>query len=507
MKPPLRSLFAPIMALALLSGCGKSPDELVASARKDFAAENYQQARLDALAALEDRPADRDLLLLLADIHLRLGDAEGAQGVVGRIERLGGPPAPPRIAAEIALLRGDARQALVLAGDDPSADAARIRAEAHLALGDEDAARAAFRRGMAATPDLRLAAAYGRFLLHAGELDDATGVLRTLRKLAPGSYEAIVMQGDLASARGRDTEAMAAYRKAIAAYPDRVAPLLALANLHDAAGDVEQAMKLVEQAGDIAPADPAVEQLWIQLLSEKGEWEKIRQALQSRESQLDAGSALSMTYAEALLRLGHAEQARILFTRAVLVEPANPYARLMLGEAQLATGDAEGAWETLAPLAAGTLARPEVLETALKAADAVDAPEAPALRARLQPGRIKATMALAGQGDAALARRDWAGAEQVYARLLASGEDAEVLRRLALAKLRLGKAAEAMSHADRAVELRPDDPECLRVAAGARLAAGREPAAAVRLLESAAAAAPRDETIRRELEKARATAG
>lgn len=507
MTPPLRRLFMPIMALALLSGCGKSPDELLGSARKDFAAENYQQARLDLVAALQERPGDRDMLMLLAQTHLRLGDADGAEGVLGRIDALGAAPVPGRMRAEIALLRGDARQALALVGGDGSADAWRIRAEAQLASGDGEAARKAYERGMAGAGDARLAASYGRYLLEAGELGRAGEVLAVLRRIAPGSYEALVMAGDIAAAEGRDRDALAAYRKAVDAFPDRVAPLLALANQYDAAGDLEQATKLVDQASEIAPDDPAVEQLAVQLLSEKGEWEKIRQALQGRESRLEAGSALSMTYAEALLRLGHAEQARVLFTRAVLVEPGNPYARLMLGEAQLATGDAVDAWETLAPLAAGTLARPEVLERALEAAKAVDAPEAATLRARLQPQRIKATMALAGRGDAALARRDWAGAAQVYAQLLGQGEDAEILKRLALARSRLGDGAGAIGYADRAVAAAPEDADCLRMAGNVRLAAGRDLAGAVRLLEAAAAAAPRDKAILKDLEKAKAAAG
>ncbi|MFD2136214.1 tetratricopeptide repeat protein [Novosphingobium resinovorum] len=106
-----------------------------------------------------------------------------------------------------------------------------------------------------------------------------------------------------------------------------------------------------------------------------------------------------MRYGEALLQLGHAEQARVIFRRAVLALPGNPYARLMLGESQLATGDGQGAWATLQPLAASTLAGPQVLEAAEQAARAVDAPEAAALQARLDPARLKETMALVGQGD------------------------------------------------------------------------------------------------------------
>ncbi|MFC3214556.1 tetratricopeptide repeat protein [Novosphingobium panipatense] len=101
-----------------------------------------------------------------------------------------------------------------------------------------------------------------------------------------------------------------------------------------------------------------------------------------------------MTYGEALLHLGHAEQARAIFRRAVLHFPHNLYAQLMLGRAQLAAGDAASSWETLAPLARSTLARPDVLEPAVQAARAAGAPEAAGLQMRLAPARVRETMAL-----------------------------------------------------------------------------------------------------------------
>ncbi|MFD2136216.1 hypothetical protein ACFSLT_15655 [Novosphingobium resinovorum] len=52
--------------------------------------------------------------------------------------------------AEVALLRGDAKAALATLGNETSVDGWRVRAEAQLALGDEEAARDAFEKGMKA---------------------------------------------------------------------------------------------------------------------------------------------------------------------------------------------------------------------------------------------------------------------------------------------------------------------------------------------------------------------
>jgi len=498
----------PLAVLLMLGACGESPESLLAKARQDFAAENYAQARTRLVAALEDRPGDREMLALLAETQLRLGDPDSAERAVERFERAGGQGAVlARMKAETALLRQDPRRALALLGADKSPDAWRIRAGSHLALGDEGAARAAFEQGIAVGGDVRLGAAYGRFLLLGEDFARAAWVLGRMQASAPRSYEAMVMAADLAAAQGRDGDAAAAYRKAVDAFPDRIAPMLALANQYDAAGRVDDAAKLVDQAAQVAPGDPQVEELHIQLLSEKGEWQAIREALQGRESSLPAGSALSMTYGEALLRLGHPEQARAIFRRAVLVLPGNPYSRLMLGEAQLATGDARGAWASLAPLAATTLAPAEVLRPAEQAARAVGADEAAALQARLDPARLKATMALVGQGEAALERQDWAAAAGVYERLLARGDDPEILKRLAMVKSRLGDAAAAIGYADRAVAHDPGNPDYLYIAGAARLEGGRDLPGARRLLEAAAAVDPANRAIARELRKAKAAAG
>ncbi|MYL97861.1 tetratricopeptide repeat protein [Novosphingobium sp. FGD1] len=496
----------PFAALFALASCGESPEAVFRDAQTAFAQENYQEARLDLVEALRARPTDHAMLVLLAETHLRLGDPDSAEWAIGRLERAGGKP-PARIKAEVALLRQDPTLALDLLGRDETVDGWRIRGEAYAMLGQADAARHAFEQGLKAGGNVRLGSAYGRELLLAEDFGAAGKVLARMRSLAPQSYETLVMAADLAAAQGQDEAAIAAYRRTIDAFPDRAAPMLALANQYDALGKVDDAISLVERAAKIDAGDPQVEELRFQLLSEKGEWEKIRLALQTRETSLQPGSALSMTYGEALLRLGHAEQARVIFRRAALVLPGNPYSRLMLGQAELATGDAQGAWKTLEPLAQSSLARPEVLVQAEQAARAAGAPEAAKLRARLEPARIKATMELVEQGEDALARQQWARAVAIYTRLLQRGEDAEVLKRLALAQGRLGDAASAIARADRAQALSPDNPDYLYVAGIVRLDSGRDVGEAVRLLERAAAIDPGNRAISRDLARAKAAAG
>ena len=501
-------LAVPLAALAVLAGCGDSPETLLAKAQESYAAENYQAARLQLASALREEPENQKVLALMARTQLRLGEPDGAEGILTRLERIGYKSADLSwMKAQVALLRENPEQALQLVGNDTSTNGWRVRAEAHLALGHDTKAVDAYKNGMAAEDDIQHAEYYARYRLVSGEPDGAGSNLQRMEKMAPDAYETKALAGDLAAARGQTDKAIAIYKKLVADFPGRTGPLLALANQYDAKGKVDEASDLVKEAGKLDPDNEQVEALTYQLLAEKGEWDKVRLGLQGKESQLDPGSGLQMRYAEAMLRLGHAEQARVMFNRAVLALPGNPYAKMMLGEAQLASGDAESAWATLKPLAMSTLAPPPIIESGAKAAKAVGAPEAASLEARMEPSRLKPTMALVEKGNLAVMHQDWPQVLRVFSKLLEKGEDPEVLKRLALATSNLGRPQEAIGYADRALAKSPTNPDYLYLAGLVRLNAGLDLVRARNLLQSAASADPRNTVIARDLKKAEATVG
>lgn len=498
----------PLLALALTAGCGDNSHTLLTKARESYAHEDYDKARIEVASALQKEPGNTEMLTLLARTYMRLGDPDGAEGAIRRLEEAGGSSGGlVALKAEIALLRGHPEDALVKLGDATSADAWRIRAEANLALDRRNAAITAFEKGLAAGGGIRLAEAYARFRLEGNELPEAESIYRRMVAMDAKAYETMVLGGDLAAAKGRVDEAIAAYSKVIETYPDYPAPRVALANQYDIKGNVDKAMAVVDAARKEAGDTPDLQALKIQLLSEKGDWKAIRDELQGRESQLDPGSALSMSYGEALLHLGHAEQARLIFKRATLALPANPYARLMLGIAQIETGDNAGAWGTLKPLAMSPLARPEAIDAARQAAEALGRPEAAELAARLKPERLQAAQARIAAGQAAMAQQDWGKAIAIYQPLLAQGEDVEVLKRLAVASAHLGDTTQAQAYADKALALDPHNPDCLYVGGFVRLQVGADLGKARRLLEAAAAADPRNAVIARALVKAKAAEG
>ena len=352
-----------------------------------------------------------------------------------------------------------------------------------------------------------LAHDYAAFLIAAHDYQGAAAALETLRRIGPGRLDTLMVAGTLAAQTGRLADAKRSFSAAADAYPSRTEPLTALASLADMEGQIDAAVALVARAAKIAPANHEVVDLTVQLASEKGDWETVRKTLMGQESTLDPRSANGMSYAEALLRLGHPEQARAMFAQALLLSPQNPYARLMLAEAQLAVGDAAGALRTAQPLAESVLAGQREVDLALRAAKAANDPAAAGYAARMASAQFKVNAQLASAGQAALTRQDWKAALAAYGRIQGYENDAEVLRRMAAAAVRAGDADAALRHADRALELAPRNADMLHTAALVRLETGRDRETMLRLMKEATRLDPTNRVLRADLARALMAAG
>ena len=91
---------------------------------------------------------------------------------------------------------------------------------------------------------------------------------------------------------------------------------------------------------------------------------------------------------------------------------------------------------------------------------------------------------------AAASRGDWEGAATRYRSLLTGGDDAEILKRLAFALGKLGRNAEAIGYADRALAADPSDPERQHLAGLLRWQGRTDVDYARKLLAAAAEGAP-----------------
>lgn len=498
-----------ILSLALLlSACGTDTADRVARARSEIAGMELAAARVDLAAALAERGDDAELLRLLASVQLRLGDGDGAEATAARLERTGATGAElARMRAEAALLRGRAREALALLGNDATTGGWRVRAAALSAVGDGEGAFRALQSGLAAGSDPLLLRDMARFLIDAQDLDGAQRQVDALARMQDDGFDALMLSADIAARRGRYAQAHATLERAAKRYPRIPDPWIARADAYDREGKLDEAVAMTARAAALAPDDPRVTNLKVEFAAMKGDWETVRAALARQEATLDPLSANGLTYAEAMLRLGRPEQARAMFQRALTRSPNNPYSRLMLAEAHLATGNAVAALETVRPLAESLTAGPRELELAEKAARAANSGEADALAARLAAVRKSQVSALAAKGQAALVGEDWNGAIEAYGQLAQMGEDADVLKRLALALSHAGRVDEAIRAADRARTLRPGDPDMSYMAGYVRVAGGKDNATGLGLLRQATESAPDNLVFKRALARYSAAGG
>ncbi|WP_408590546.1 tetratricopeptide repeat protein [Novosphingobium sp.] len=488
----------------LLAACGGGdPAASLAAAREAQRVEDYPTMRAKALEVLDHHAEDPAALALLARAQLMLGDGDGAQATLQRWRAAGGSGAEiTRMLAEAALLRGLPRKTLDYLGKDGSPDAWRLRAAAHIAQDEAPAALDAFRKGLAAGDDYQLARDYARFMMTAQDDAGTREALDRVRRLGPDRLDTLLLQGQFAQRQGRMVEARAAYVAAAKRYTARVEPLLALAQGADLAGNLDEAIGWINRAEKIAPTDTRVVSLVVQLASEKGDWERVRKIMAPNEGTLDPRSPDGLSYAEALLNLNHPEQARAIFAQALLLSPQNPYSRLMLAQAQLATGDAATALRTIRPLSDSVMAGRRELTLALHAAQAAEDPSAAALAARLNAPQLERIQQLSNAGQSALIRRDWAAALAAYRSLPGFDNDPEVLRRLAQAATGLGRHDEAIGYADRALTFAPRNPDMLHMAGLTRLNAGRDHDQAVRFIEQASELDPANPLFHADLARA-----
>lgn len=498
----------PLAVALLLAACAPSPHERLASAQASLAAHDYVAAQGGLAALLKEDPGNRAVALLLAAAQLRLNDAEGA---LGTIERLGAAaasdPAARQLRAEGLLIKGQPQDALSLLDGDGSPEGLRIRANALVQDGRAAEGIDLFEQGLRDARSVRLAFDYGRLQVLANNPVGAARVLEALRKVASGSYEALLLEGDLAALTGHTAAALKAFGAAAAKAPSRPEPLLAQAQVLELAGRAGEAVALVDKAAELPVIGSAVGATRLRLAAVQGQWDKVVAQLQPQESTLAPESADALLYAEALLRVGRPEQARAMLGRVLQLQPGNPHVRRLAAEAELTTGDPARTLEILEPLLAGRFPERAVLELAVKAAQGAGDPAEAGFSARLSAPDYRAYESHAKAADAAALKGDWAAVAISLRAMLALNSDIRGQAALADALLRAGDSGGAISAADAALALAPDDPALLHLAAMARLRAGRDGPAAAELLRRGLALDPRNLDLIVALKTAEAAAG
>ena len=507
MKIHSTHLLPGLAALALVA-CSADPADRFARAQDAFENHRYDEARLDLVSGLKERPGDVAMLDMLARTQLALGDGEGAHASLERLEAAGGLPGDaPLLFGEAALLRRQFDEAIARVAPEKSAEAWRIRAVARVGKGELAEAGKAFGEG-AARDDAtsRLLADYAIFALGNGALARARELVDRALELEPDGLDAQLAQGRVAIAEGDLGVALTAYDTALKRYPDNPTALIGKAGVLGDLGSFDEAEALIGDAAGRMSNSADIVYLRARLAGARGDWAKARDIIQSNERALADRDDAQILYGEALVELERYELARATLQPVLRRQPRNAYARRLMARSQLGSGDAASALATIGPLADRAEASQADLELAARAAQETGSTKAKAYRERARvpsPANLAAEVATA---DAAMKAGNWREAISAYERIIAATgeENVLVLNNFAFALGQSGNPKRGLQYARRALAMAPENPSVLDTVGWLLIETGGDRAEAVRLLEKAAKLAPRNRTIADHLRQAKA---
>ncbi len=502
-SPPSLALSA--LALALLTGgCGADPKASAAKARAEFAAHEYLAAQADLAAALAATPNDPALLELHARNALAMGDGIAAGASLERLASLRRPADFNRLSAEAALLRGQAQDALAALGDDKSAPGLRLRGLALLLGGDNAGALGAFEAGLAVDPsNAPILASLARLKLMGGDTAEARRLADRALAADGDLLDAMLVDGQIATAEGRLGNALAAYAKAGKRYPGNLAALTGQAGLLGDLGRTDELGTLLAGFQGTS-SDGTIAYLKARLASAKGDWGAVRDILQANEDKLKDRDDANVLYAQALTQIGQPEQARARLAPLLSRHPESVLLRRELAKAQIAGNDPAGAVKTLLPFASSKTASVEDLRLLAKAAEAAGDPNAAFFAARARYPTPQSLGQALGAADAAMKASNWGNAIRAYEQILAltDGRSALVLNNMAWAQSQVGNKDKALAFAQRAIAVAPEDPSVMDTLGWLLHEAGGNNGRALDLLRRAAQKAPQDAAIRAHLASA-----
>ena len=303
---------ASLLALSLHACSGEGGGDAAAQAVDALDRQDFIAARDNAARALKADPQDADMLLVLANSQVAIGQSDAALRAIDRLESVAG------VSDESVLLRAEAliqqsRSADARAAIEGinTADAWRLRAIAAIREEDDAATEAAFARGLEAPGErFKLRATEANWLVDRAEAERAARAVAELQETAPERLETLFVTARLAQLQGDGAKALANYQKILDQAPlDRPALLGTIAEL-GAQGRIDEVRPLVERGRKAMPGDVEFLFLAARLEAEEGNWREARDMLQKAEARLPDFPDARALYAQALLENGQAELAR-----------------------------------------------------------------------------------------------------------------------------------------------------------------------------------------------------
>ena len=505
-----------LLALSLtLGACSTDASDPLAQAQSAFAENDYRGARIYLMSALKDDSTDPAANLLYGKTLLQLGDGVAAEAAFKKLSGNKAYQAEVRgLMAHALLLRDMPERALELVQDVNQRHANLafwVKAQALLQLDREDEAVKALADGLSAEPrDPGLLALRGNYEIDQRNISQARRTAALALKHGPDNLDALLLSGQLALIGQDLPDAKAMFDKALKLYPDSITPLFSVAAVNADMGNQKQAKVDLKRILELAPGHPMALFLMAKIAFNDGDIDRAHELVQGAGETLGDVSGTLLLRGEIAYLQGNHEQAIDWLRKFLADRPGHVQGITVLGHALTAAGDETQAYALVKPAADRATATPQLLALAAKLGKAQNDPLAVSFgkRAQAPAGRddIALKMTEAGQ---AIAAKQWAKADSIYADLRASGLDrnAIIMNNSALVQLELGNKAEAVTFARAALALTPNDPNVLDTLGWTVLQSGQDKTEALKLLQQASSRAPGNLEIRWHLANALAANG
>lgn len=299
----------------------------------------------------DDKAADSDLSLSLAQAHGVAGDLQQAEQLLDRSLKARPDYAPALVyRARRVLAKSGAEVALAELQSTPellktSAEAARLEGSLKLdGKHDVDGAIESFRRALALEPkDFASHEALIAVYLYKGDKDAARKQVQALKQALPNTPAARVYEAQMALLDGDAKTARNLALQVVQVAPQSVRAMYIAASAELQVGNSFSAVTLLQKALSLQPGLHEASKLLAQAYLKSGQPQLALKALARPLERAPKDAALLSAAAEAHLQVGDARTSEALFKRALAVRPGDARTRTAVALATIARGeDAEG---------------------------------------------------------------------------------------------------------------------------------------------------------------------
>nr|WP_286206726.1 XrtA/PEP-CTERM system TPR-repeat protein PrsT [Thauera linaloolentis] len=476
-----------LISAALLSACGDSPEQMLASAKAYLSKNDSSAAAIQLKNALQEDGNLAEARFLLGRINLEQGDVPGAVKELQRAFELGyAKTEVVPLLARARIRAGEFDRVLSDFGslelDDPAAQGTLLGAvaDAHFGKANVSESIRIYQQALVLrADDADAGIGLARARIFNNDPVGAEEAVRAVIAHSPDNGNAFATLSDALQVQGKQEEALKALEEALRLRPDNAAYHYTLISQLFRSNRYDDGVERFEAMKKVAPNHPSTRYLQAFIDVRAGRLTEARDGLMGVLKQAPDFLPAQLLAGTVLLRLNDQAQGRSYLNSVLSRAPGQLMARTQLIGSHLSSGEAPRALELLQPLleaptndarilglagqvflANGDFAKAEdFLQRAAKAA-----PEDPQARLRLGAAR------LAG-GDAEGAFADFESASEM--------DDTAIQADLALvaAYLRRGEADKALEAQAQLERKQPQNPLVYNLRGGVMLAKQDVPAA------------------------------